>query len=235
MKLEKDASSTNARKPNPARANQERISRDLLRYKVLTNRVKRVIATDSPEWFEWVKDKVKDATDALKETDKSLADKAKENFSYSNDQLYNADTRLGSPLEKGLTNTRGQVISAVDGVYDWLEKGITNNKGEIIEADDPLDEWLEKGSTTPAGRIVNTTSTITTSVTKITEKIRDIINNIDIKMPSVEIEGLEALGALPGLILGIKFDVANWFKFDIKEYQDTVKLLETMTKPPEME
>lgn len=234
MKSGKDVSSTNARKPSPAKANQERLARDIQRYTILTKRINRVLSTDSPEWIEWVKDTVKDVGDKVRDATNTVVDKVNEGFNYVKDKVSGAyETASGWISDR---------IADVKDTYDKTKKVVDDF---VYDVDYNARELIDRGSDTVRDNVQDTIDdlkdtgrrardTFTNTVTNTIETIGGIINQIDIKMPSIEILGLEALGLLPELITGIKFDVANWFKFDVKEYQDTMKLLEGLTKPADM-
>ncbi len=235
MKSGKDVSYTSGKSPSPVKANKERIERNLRDYQRIIKRIDRVLATDSPEWLGYTKSRAKAGNDAIDRVDDAIGSATGVNLDRAKERANQADSNITGYLEKGFTDSSGHIVEADKYARGWLEKGYTDVSGNILKTDKPLAEYFEKGVTDLDGKLLDLDVKVYNPPQNIINNIDNIIEGFDIVFPDFNLEGLSALALLPGIILAIRNDVAGWFKFDIGEYQATVKMLEKLTKPPEME
>ncbi|GAI86001.1 unnamed protein product [marine sediment metagenome] len=234
MKSGKDVSYTTDRKPSPAKATKERIDRDLRRYHLLTKRIKRVLSMDSPGWLEWVKDKVKVVGDKLKDAKDVVVDKVKEGYEYVKEKVVDTYKNVKEWVVDKTNDVREHFIKPDEAIDNFVHDKLDGDRKLIVELNEKVDDEAKKKRDKAKDKSKKVDEDVEKVINLDLEGLWDLLGGIDVDMPSISFTGFEALGLLPILFKSFRDDLAGWFKFDIAEYQATVKMLEDMTPLPEM-
>lgn len=136
-----------------------------------------------------------------------------------------AGEKIKEVVDPYIRYTAEKEAAADEWVQQMYDMPKQESKGFLEEAAEKLKEAIDEVGETVEKDVNKGGETVTTFVTEFIEIPGDNINNISLALGVGFDAAMAVLGGLPDLIMGLKTDLANWFKFDIKEFQDTMKLM----------
>lgn len=216
------------RKPSPAKATKERITRNLRRYEILTERIKRFISMDSPEYPREIKDSVRRIDDDLAESDGKWLDRLKEVSEKPMKKKEDSDDKLRDYIEKGFTNLYADLIAAIGAVDEALELPVMSAYEALADYWKRLQEGLNKGLELAQEKGLVLFDNWDTPIKDALSDIKRGVGSIDIRMPSIDFSAFEPLAELPAILTTLITTITNLFTFDIDEFNETMAKIESI-------
>jgi len=233
-------------KQKPKETTKERQARNQREYDRLVAEVKFSLEHHSPGLFGWLDDTVDNVSDWLDDGIEWTNDLVDTYIWDTTDKEGNVEKWVRDTLNIPDQETKGFLGEAWDKVNEivdveiWdttdkegkLEKWVRDTfdipdqegKGFIIEVVDKLDDSFEDATAKVKKQLDEVTKTITEGVGGITSNTRDIINNISLALGVGFDAAMAALAYLPDMLTEWKNELADWFTFDVEEFEAKLAL-----------